>query len=165
MAWYSSRVAAGMPRRSIVLKQPAQRHSINDWTEACPNRLLGIRLANRSRFVPPAKSQSRVVPNSDRRMILSILHEHVGGSMAVDLVSPDLWPARADRAPPTPAPGDHFSSAVSNAAKRGWGVGENGLVTVTPRHVKPSWRSSDRSKRHSASAAAARTTESQIESP
>src|SRR5579859_4772382 len=41
---------------------------------------------------------------------------------------------------------------------------ENGFVTVTPLHVKPSCKSSDRSRRHPASAAAERITASQIPS-
>lgn len=58
-----------------------------------------------------------------------------------------------------------YSPATSNAAKMGFRLGANGLVTVTPRQVNPSWRSSDRTKRQSASAAAASTTESQIVRP
>jgi hypothetical protein len=59
----------------------------------------------------------------------------------------------------------HASGAASNAANIGLRVGANGLVTVTPRHVNPSCISSDRSNRHSASAEAASTTESQIVRP
>src|SRR5438067_613519 len=67
-----------------------------------------------------------------------------------------------DGAVPDGHTGDHSPTFVSNAANRGWSTGANGLVTVTPLHVKPSLRSSDRSSRHSASADAASTTESQI---
>jgi hypothetical protein len=58
-----------------------------------------------------------------------------------------------------------YSSTVSSAANSGWRAAAKGFVTVTPRHVKPSWRSSERSRRHSASADAASTTESQIVRP
>lgn len=43
-----------------------------------------------------------------------------------------------------------------------WGVGANGLTTVTPPQVKPSCMSSDRSARQPASEAAARMTASQV---
>ena len=47
------------------------------WKDACQNRLLDGRITNRSRFVPVAEALSRVVPDSNRRMILSIRHEQV----------------------------------------------------------------------------------------
>jgi hypothetical protein len=54
------------------------------------------------------------------------------------------------------------SELVSKAASNSFLGVENGFVTVTPFHVKPSCRSSDRRSRQPASAVAERTTESQI---
>ncbi len=51
---------------------------------------------------------------------------------------------------------------ASRAARRPCVGVENGLVTVTPFHVKPSCRSSDKRRRHPASAAPERMTASHI---
>ena len=58
----------------------------------------------------------------------------------------------------------HSAPSPNRAFKRVCRGEEKGLTTVSPAHVKPSWRSSERSKRQPACDAAERMTASQIPS-